>query len=133
MIEGQVVFKIPARPVTYLFISRRAATAKRKGVTRVAIMLCFQRLFQNKHGLDLCCSLSLSIPLHSDHKAARGARGRGCSCAGSVSVQTWTYGCSGSWAHRYRGCCKVESSEPRTTKMFPFGLRKMLRSKIICC
>lgn len=31
MIEGQVVFKIPPRPVSYLFISRRAATAKRKG------------------------------------------------------------------------------------------------------
>lgn len=33
MIEGQVGFKIPPppRPVSYLFISRRAATAKRKG------------------------------------------------------------------------------------------------------
>lgn len=32
-----------------------------------------------------------------------------------------------------RGCCRVESSEPRTTKMLPFGLRKMLQSEIICC
>lgn len=132
MIEGQVVFKIPARPVTYLFISRRAATAKRKGVTWVAIMLCFQRLFQNKHGLDLCCSLSLSIPLHGDHKAARGAGGRGCSCAGSQ----FGHGLKDALGHGHvttRGCCRVESSEPRTTKMLPFGLRKMLRSEIICC
>lgn len=52
----------PLRPVTYLFISRRAARAKRKGVPWVAIMLCFQRLFQNNHGLNLCCSLSLGVP-----------------------------------------------------------------------
>lgn len=55
MIEGQVVFKIPLKTVSYLLISRRAASAKRKGkgVPGVAITGCFQGLFQNKHGLSL--------------------------------------------------------------------------------
>lgn len=77
-----MVFKIPPRLVTYLFISRRAATAKRKGVTRVAIMLCFQTLFQNKHGLNLCFSLPLNINVHGDYTT----KGTGDSSAGSPLV-----------------------------------------------
>lgn len=40
MIEGQAVFKIPPRPVRYLFMSRRAASAKRRGKELLELLSC---------------------------------------------------------------------------------------------
>jgi len=42
-------------------------------------MLCFQRLLQNEHGLNLCFSLSLSMNIHGEYMT----NGMGYSSAGS--------------------------------------------------
>lgn len=42
-------------------------------------MLCFQRLFQNKHGLNLCFALSFNINIHGDYMT----KGMGYSSTGS--------------------------------------------------